>query len=666
MKIKSAVFGLGVLVSGGALWAQVKPAAVFSDHAVLLKSADTPVFGRAAAGEAVSVALGSASAKGVAGKDGKWLVRLDLRTVGEGPHELRVNDGVVRDVLVGEVWLCSGQSNMEFMMCSADDAETEAKVTNRMIRCFSVRRQITATPAEDVIGTWTVNEPPYTPQMTAVGYHFAKYVQESIRGPVGIVNSSFGAATIEAWCDPETVASDPAGKRALDEQVSFMADYRAYEERCDAARRAWERKWDRADRPHGGVPAEGWRALTAKEVETFGHAAGAVWLKRSLAAKPGAPLRLVRDRFIEKQWRFDPSSVEVYWNGRRVERTFAKDPFLKNTEVYEFGPAAGEGTLAVRVYNAENIPDVLYGFADATRKLPRTGWLMAEEFALPGLSGAAHRDRPPLQRHCLPQHWPTGLYNGMVAGLVPMGLSGVIWYQGESNATRHEAYGPLFSAMITSWRTLFRKPDLPFAWCQLAGYMKKPVDPNAGDEDWQRLREAQTRTLALPRTGQAVLLDSGEENDIHPRDKRTPGRRLAAWALNTVYGRTDIPYLGPRATGVRIEGTEAVVTFAACGKGLEARDLGKTYPRRTHVGDYGPVVRNSPVAQVEGFAVKGADGVWHWADTATIVGHEIHVSAKDVPAPVAVRYGWSKNPWVNLYNAEGLPAEPFELSAGGR
>lgn len=186
------------------------------------------------------------------------------------------------------------------------------------------------------------------------------------------------------------------------------------------------------------------------------------------------------------------------------------------------------------------------------RRLDIDGWALAEEFALPRPSATAMAEIPPRQLFCLRQHYPTGLFNGMIAGLVPMGLSGVIWYQGESNARRADAYDELFMTMIKSWRKLFEKPELPFAWCQLAGYMAKAKNPQEIGA-WAQLRAAQTKALELPMTGQAILVDAGEVGDIHPRDKRTPGRRLAAWALNAVYGRKEVPFRGPHGVAWKTE-----------------------------------------------------------------------------------------------------------------
>jgi len=666
-KLKSTALLCGAIslaiLHCAALGGTVEPSALFSDNAVLLKSSDTVIFGFASLGEKVSVSVAGASAEAIAGTDGRWIARIDLSTAVKGPHTMRIGDKTINNVIVGEVWLASGQSNMAFKMGSADDATEECDIVNPDIRCFLVGGGVEEKPNPRISGRWLLTGPAKTCEMTAVGYHFAKNLNTSLGVPVGIVESAIGASAIEAWCDPETMAVDSVGKAALDAQTAFFDNYREYERKCEAELVDWQTKFGRTDRRTFKFPPKtGWRELSGQEAESFRHGPGAVWLRRKVPSPAaGRPAEILRRRFIEKDWLFDTSAVDVFWNGHRLERSFAQNRVDKNLEYYrpDAGDVLAENTLEIRFFNAESIPSVLYSTWFGGMRLPYPGWSVCEEFSLPYPKAEERASIPPRQKFCLPQHWPSGLFNGKIAGLIPMSLSGIIWYQGETNASRPEEYESLFPAMIKSWRRLFGKPELPFAWCQLAGFHKKDDNADNPDVRWARLRMSQDRALRLPMTGQAVLIDVGEAWDIHPRDKRTPGARLAAWALNRVYGRKDLPYLGPRVEKVERAGDRMVVTFADCANGLVARDLGDKCLMRSSTNSYAPLVRNSPDAQVEGFSLCGADGKWFWADEATISGNTVVVSSKSVPDPVKVRYAYAENPVANLYNTDGFPAVPF-------
>lgn len=229
------------------------------------------------------------------------------------------------------------------------------------------------------------------------------------------------------------------------------------------------------------------------------------------------------------------------------------------------------------------------------------------------------------------QNNPSVLYNAMIAPLVPFGIRGVIWYQGESNAGRAYQYRTLFPIMIRSWRSA-RGRDFPFYFVQLANWHASKAEPD--ESEWAELREAQTMTLREPNTGMAVTIDIGDQNDIHPRNKLDVGRRLAAWALAQTYGQSVMPS-GPLFDGANIKGNTIRIRFKH-GAGLKTIDGGP----------------------VKGFAIAGADRRFVWAD-ARIEGDTVIVFSENIPNPVAVRYGWADNPIVNLYNKAGLPASPF-------
>ena len=256
---------------------------------------------------------------------------------------------------------------------------------------------------------------------------------------------------------------------------------------------------------------------------------------------------------------------------------------------------------------------------------------------------------------------PLMMFNARINPLVPYALNGVIWYQGESNAAAADKYAGLFRAMIQDWRKRFEDPDLPFFWCNLPAYRPRSTDP-AEDGTWPGLRAAQTAVLDLPHTGQAVLIDTGETGDIHPRDKRPAGARLGALALNRVYGKK-CPDCGPAVDKVVRDGSRLRITFRDTFGGLKAAPVPEQYDISTKKGKTGKTVRNSPNTQLEGFALCGPDGKWYWADEAVIDGDAVAVSSAKVPNPTGVKYAWQSSPVCNLCNGAGFPAVPFKCDA---
>ena len=256
---------------------------------------------------------------------------------------------------------------------------------------------------------------------------------------------------------------------------------------------------------------------------------------------------------------------------------------------------------------------------------------------------------------------PTRLYNAMILPLAPYAVSGTIWYQGERNARFSGDYADLTRAMVALWRRIFEYPEMPFYWCNLAAYDDKTSDPNA-PAPWAELREKQTIALDVPFTGQAILTDAGESRNIHPRDKKTPGERLAAIALANVYGKK-VPFAGPSVTDVVRRGNKVIVSFKDVEGGLVAADLPAEFDvdsRDTAKVKKAKIVRNSPDTQLEGFAISGKDGKFYWADSAVIEGNTVVVSSAEVAEPVAIRFAWAQNPTANLYNKAGFPAVPFQ------
>ena len=478
---------LAGMFSSGILCGAVELPAVFSDHAVLARKEQVPVFGTAAPGEKITVSYNGRKAETTAGKDGNWRVDLNLKDAPETPFELRVNEKVIKDVVAGEVWLCSGQSNMAFTMGSEISFQKELKnLPGGRLRRFYVSAPGNTEPQKNCRGRWVYADTRSLKTFTAVGYYFARELLKNNIGPVGLIQSAQGASRIESWMSEESL----------------------------------------------------------KELV------------------PDAKAQAAANKHSKKPYRI-----------------------------------------------------------------------------------------------------PLMMFNSRINPLIPYRLTGVIWYQGEANSKEPQKYAALFRAMILDWRKRFEDPGLPFFWCNLPAYRGRSADP-AEKSFWAELRAAQTAVLDLPHTGQAVLVDTGEEADIHPRDKYPAGVRLGALALNRVYGKK-IPDCGPSVEKVVREGGKLRIAFKDAYGGLKARPVPEEYDISIRKGKKGKTLRNSPNTQLEGFALCGADGVWHWADEAVVDGDTVVVSSGKVPLPAEVKYAWQNNPVCNLYNGAGFPAVPFQRKCDG-
>ena len=671
MKIIRPLLLATLLFPSGLLRADVTLPAIFSDHMVLKKTARVPVWGKADPGEEITLVLAEQTAKTRAGDDGKWTASLDLSKTGPGPFEMTVrgkNEIKISDVLVGEVWLASGQSNMEWPLIQTRDAEKEiAASANPQLRQFTVTRATSADPLTDVKGAWKVASPETAGAFSAVAYFFGKKLQAELKMPVGIIQSSWGGTPSEAWTSTEALDTVPDLKAARERIQGRAKAYPVQKQAFVDAFGAWLKDNAREDRPVAdaaafaatGISTEGWIPLTLPgRLAAAGLPdAGAVWLRREIdvpAPVPNQKLRLNLGAIDA----FD----SVYWNGRLLTQlTYQEYPgtgFVRQNATYDVPPdlvKQGKNTLAIRVYQpvtAANFPTVPKADALALD----TGWLAKAEFALPTLDAekiAAAPKAPP--NPVAPHNTASFLFNAMINPLVPYAISGVIWYQGESNAGRAWQYRTAFPLLITDWRSRWKQGDFPFYFCQLANYLPKKDLP--GDSGWAELREAQSQTLALPKTGQAVLIDIGEEKDIHPRNKKDVGERLALIALASDYGK-EIPFSGPVFKSAEIAGDKIRLTFNGTASGLVATALPATHDVKTIAHETAPLVRNSPGSELEGFAICGQDRNWVWAQ-AKIEGQSVVVWSDKVPAPVAVRYAWADNPTANLYNAAVLPASPF-------
>ncbi len=673
--MKATIFpALAICLLASSTHADVRLPSIFSDHMVLQRSQATRVWGSAEPGEQVTVSLGVQCATATAGADGKWRVSLNLKDEAATPMSMTVkgkNTVTLTDVLVGEVWLASGQSNMQMALRDTQDAQREiAQSANPRLREFLVKRSAVAAPAENCEGKWTVAEPKTSGGFSAVGYYFGKHLNHELQVPVGIINSSWGGTPVESWTSAQALESSPelaeGCKRAFQQHA-------AYPEKLAAYRRdfpLWLKSTGREDHPATAPEPLASENADLKDwvsVHIPGPisaptlpASGAVWIRREVLLPPGSagkPLTLA----LEVIQGFE----SVYWNGKKTgETTPLTLPGANARRSLEAAYTIpgnlvkdGVNTLALRIF-APDRPPALSGYGPGLKAGPvflEGPWLAKMEYALPPLqAGAPQAPKAPDVMQA-PQFMPAHLFNGMIYPILSYNIKGTLWYQGETNTGRAWQYRTALPLMIADWRSRWNLGDFPFYLCQLANYQaKKPLPVESA---WAELREAQSTALALPKTGQAILLDTGEAGDIHPQNKNTVGERLAKIALANDYGKA-IPCSGPVYTGMNIESGKIRLTFTHTEGGLVAKPLPATYDVCTRKAETAPLIRNSPKSPLEGFAICGSDRKWVWAD-AKIDGESVVVWSENVPVPTAVRYAWAENPTCNLYNGASLPAAPF-------
>lgn len=662
--VSAALLSIGF---GSRAYSDVKLPAIISDNMVLQKSAKVPLWGWADAGETVAVKLNGQTATVTTGQSGKWMTTLDLAKSEKGPFELTVtghNTLTVKNVLVGEVWLASGQSNMEFTVDRGDNAKAEIAAADfPEIRQFRAAHINSAKPLDDNPGDpagWVVCSPKTAANFTAVGYFFAREIHQKIHTPVGLIHTSWGGTIAEAWTSQETLTQFPEFKDRLDLlKIYQQGDPPKSKEALTQAMAHWQQTSWPKDPENTGVN-KGWAKLdyddtTWKTIHVPGEMEkhglpdfdGSIWFRKEFTLTE-AQTQKDLSVFLGNVDDYDVT----YLNGEKVGETHDD---LRDSVVpprrYTL-PAkllkTGKNVLAVRVFDkggnggigTTNRAKELQISLDNQPLIPLAGdWKYQIETQLPPTDiEQILASRP--ETIGGDQNFPTQLYNGMLKPFIPYGLAGVIWYQGESNSYRAYRYRTLFPAMITDWRTRWQQAggqtNLPFLFVQIANYENKDREPT--DNIWAELREAQQMTLSLPHTGMAVAIDIGGF-DIHPTNKQDVGHRLALNALAKVYGET-VEFSGPLYQASQIEPGKIRLTFTHA-QGLHAGRLPTTTP-----------------PTITGFAICGADRKFVWAK-ATLEGESVIVSSPQITDPVAVRYGWGFNPDVNLYNAAGLPMAPF-------
>ena len=604
---------------------------LFSDHAVLQRGKTLPVWGWSTPGDKVVVTIADRTAAAVAGADGRWQADLAAIPAG-GPYILTATGAktaTANDLLVGDVWLCSGQSNMEWTVNGVKDAETERNTADfPRIRQFTGTKRFALTPQQVTGGGWAVCNPTTVGNFTAVGYFFGRELTKAADVPIGLVNASWGGTRIESWTSGEALAKLGRSTGELQQLADLVG---GKENDYSRQMAAWWASADPAAGSQAPATADGdWKAMDLPghwEEKGLPDFDGVVWFRRTidvpadLAGKEGKLLLGPID------------DQDVTWvNGAEVGHTDT----WNQPRIYTIGKdllKAGANAIAIRVLDTGG-PGGLYGKPEDLR-LEIDGKSIPVSGAWKFRNGKPLKELPAMPARLDHPNVITSLSNGMIEPLVPMAMTGAIWYQGEANAWQGSGYEQLLPAMIADWRTRFANPDLPFGIVQLANFMA-PIDgPVQEDSGWAWLREAQLlASLTVPHAGLAVITDIGDANDIHPRNKQDVGRRLASWALHDVYGKADMPASGPVLDAVTVDGAAVRLAFREATGGLVAR------------GD------------LKGFAIAAEGGPWVAAD-ARIEGATVVLTSAQVAAPVKARYAWANNPPCTLYNGAGLPASPF-------
>jgi sialate O-acetylesterase len=627
--MKCLTLMVGLNIGNNMLYADVEVARIFSSNMVLQRDINVPVWGTADPGEVVTASIDGLSVSARADEKGGWKLFLPAFQAG-GPYQLVLkgkNTITFTDVLFGDVWVASGQSNMEWPLSKATDGAKEVNEADYPdIRMFYVPQRVGFAPKEDLeSGNWEACSPSVASNFSAVAYFFGRELHQDLDVPIGLINCNWGGTPAEAWTSPEMLKTLPDFHErvlTLENGANWENDLVANNERAKKKRQIIESSYNGLEEgvTRTGYNTNDWKTVIAPNWEE--KLEGIVWIRKMIE---------VPKEFKGQELRFDLGRIAnqstVYFNG--VELGSVNDPNFVAFTVPAKLVKSGKNVISLRIYNTWGKYTYFYGPEDQMKLYAPTGAVLEDLSGPWKYNERLEESFPEVIRYA---NYPASLYNGMLYAVIPYGIKGVVWYQGESNAGRAYQYQTLFQSMIQDWRVRWGQGYFPFLFVQLANYMDVPKQPE--DNAWAELREAQTMALTLQNTGMAVTMDIGERFDIHPRNKKEVGHRLALAAKKIAYGQ-EIVYSGPMYSGIEINGNEVEVAFDFVGRGL------------TMKGD-----------RLKGFQIAGQDKRFYWAE-AQIVGGKVFVKSDKVRQPVAVRYNWSINMDGNLYNNNGLPASPF-------
>jgi sialate O-acetylesterase len=624
------------------LVAQVKLPAIVSNGMVLQRNENIKIWGWATTSEKVTVEFMQKSYSTETGKDGKWQIKLDKLEAG-GPYKMVItasNKIELNDILIGDVWVCSGQSNMThyFGRHTERYAKEIAEAKNPKIRQFYVPTTAVLTgPLEDIQDLkWIASTPESVLKFTVIGYFFAKKLYDKYDVPMGIINTCVGGTTIEAWTSEDGFKEYPEILKKIEKNKDTTYVNRVNREALE------DRQADgpKIEADKGLIGAIKWydpayQPLNWKPINIPGfwedqglrNLDGVVWYRKEIevpASMTGVAVMVKLGRIV--------NADEFYINGQRVGNTTYEYP-QREYAIPSGILKPGKNLFVVRVINQYGkggfIPDKPYYLLASSDTVDLKGTWHYKV-------GEVYKRERSYKQGINAQNEPASLYNGMIAPYTNYSVRGILWYQGESNAGNPEMYRKLLPNIIYDWRNHWQLGDIPFLIAQLPNFMD--VDYLPAESNWALIREVQLETaLKMPNTALGINIDLGEWNDIHPGNKKPVGERLALAAMSVSYGEKELVSSGPIYKSSRIEGNKIIISFDHAGTGLVSGN-----------GE-----------ELAHFAIAGADKKFKWAN-ASINNNEVVVWCDDIANPKFVRYAWADNPdFANLYNIEGLPASPF-------
>lgn len=623
------------------LLGQVRLPHLVGDSMVVQRDTPLKIWGWAKQGENVKVSFNGKNFQTTTNADGKWMISLPPIKAG-GPYTMDIsasNKISIKNILAGDVWFCSGQSNMVHSLQLHQERYTSeiAQSNNLQIRNFTIP---TATNmnvrAEDLPGgSWKAANPKDVLKFSVVAYFFAKKLYEQYHIPIGIINASVGGTPIEAWTSEQGFKEFPQILSAIQKNKDTT-----YVNSTNRAALAISKEWGKRPVVDKGLTEskpwydtsyvpKNWHTINIPgywEDQGVRNLDGVVWYRREIdlpSSFAGLPAKITLGRIVDADF--------LYINGVLVGNTTYQYPQRRYNVPAEL-LKAGKNIFVVRVINNGGkggfVPDKPYHLSAGNQTIDLKGYWQYK-------IGEVYERREQSVSAIAAQNQPTALFNAMVAPLTNYAIKGIVWYQGESNAGKAEEYKKLLPALIADWRSQWKQNELPFLYAQLPNFMETNYSPE--ESGWATLRDAQLKTLSVPNTGMAVAIDLGEWNDIHPGNKKPLGERLALAAQKVAYGEKNVVYSGPTYTSYKVVGNKIVITFSNVGSGLLSIN-----------GE-----------ELHHFAIAGADKKFVWAK-AIIENNTVVAWNEKVSEPQFVRYAWADNPdGANLYNKEGLPASPF-------